>query len=129
MPISFRQLLQRNYFNTPTVLLERKKLGGHRFSENQKYSEDYRLWLELTHKYRGLYLNNTVAKSITGKFNYGFSGLSSNLWQMEKGELSNFYFLWNMKKINGSQFILCSILSLAKFFRRKLILAVKHYGM
>lgn len=127
--ISFRQLLQRNYFNTPTVLLERKKLGESRFSAKQKYSEDYRLWLEITYKYKGIYINQLVAKSSTGKFDYGVSGLSSNLWQMEKGELSNFYFLWNTKKINGVQLIFYSLLSLMKYFRRILIIVIKRHGI
>lgn len=127
--ISFRQLLQQNYFNTPTVLLERKKLGVSRFNEDQKYSEDYRLWLKLTYTCKGIYLNKTIAKSITGKLNYGISGLSANLWQMEKGELSNFYFLWKTKRIKGSQFILTSSLSLIKFLRRIFILAVKQHDI
>ncbi|ROI09193.1 glycosyltransferase family 2 protein [Chryseobacterium sp. H3056] len=127
--ISFAQLLKRNYFNTPTVMFERRKLGESRFAENQRFSEDYRLWLELTYRYKGIYLNETIAKSITGKLSYGISGLSSNLWQMEKGELSNFYFLWKTKRIKTNTLLLSSTFSILKFLRRILILAAKRLGI
>lgn len=125
--ITFNDLLKRNFFMTPTVLISRAKLGKYRFPEFQKYSEDYKLWLDITYRYKGLYINKVLAKSVTGKFDFGISGLSSNLWKMEKGELSNYTHLYNENKIGLKQYGFCVAFSLLKCIRRVIIVKLKLY--
>lgn len=125
--VSFSDLLKRNYFSTPTVMISRDKIGVHRFSEFQKYAEDYKLWLDITARYPGLYINKTIAKSITGKFDFGITGLSSNLLEMEKGEISNYHDLLKEGKISLLRYSICITYSLLKFIRRLVIIKFKLY--
>lgn len=125
--ISFFDLLKRNYFSTPTVLISRDKIGACRFSGSQKYSEDYKFWLDITYQYQGLYISKVLAKSATGKFDFGITGLSSNLWEMEKGELYNYSQLLKEKKIGLKKYTFCVAYSLLKFVRRIMIIKLKLY--
>lgn len=126
--ITFSKLLKKNYFMTPTVLIAKAKIGTLRFNENQKYSEDYKFWLDVTYRYEGLYITEVLAKSATAKYDFGISGLSANLWAMEKGELMNYYSLFAEKKIKFAEWILYSSLSLLKYIRRFLIIKFGLHG-
>ncbi|HAV03375.1 MAG TPA: hypothetical protein DCW95_09430 [Chryseobacterium sp.] len=125
--ISFNQLLRRNYFNTPTVFIKKERLSNKQFAVSQKFSEDYRLWLNITKMHPGIYINKVLASSLTGKPTFGASGLSANLWAMEKGELSNYFSLLKDNKINGIQFLICSSISMIKFIRRFIIIRLRRY--
>lgn len=120
--IHFTDLLKKNYFPTPTVIAKREVLKGFRFNEQQKYSEDYGLWLQISKKYKCLLVNESLTRSLTQKLEYGHSGLSANLWGMEKGELHNFLFIYRKGYINSVQMINYSLISLLKYFRRRIII-------
>lgn len=117
--ISYNMLLFKNYFFTPTVIIKKSildKVGL--FDLEQKFSEDYNLWLRICKDYNCVFINESLAICGSGKPTFGFSGLSSKLWEMEKGELNNY---WNLKKnnsINSSTFLGVSIFSLLKYVRR-----------
>jgi len=123
--LAFKDILKKNFFSTPTVLISKEKLGNHRFDVCQKYSEDYKLWLELSILYKNIYINRILARNALGKFNYGVSGLSSNLWQMEKGELSNYKMLYKSRKISLIKFLLYLTFSYLKYLRRLYIIKIK----
>lgn len=116
--ISFKKALFKNYFSTPTVIIKSEILKKIKFDENQKYSEDYKLWLQIVNEYKCIYINSVLAKNQSGKSDYGDSGLSANLWQMEKGEISNYIFLYNSNKIGLYTLLICVINSILKFFIR-----------
>lgn len=118
--ISFKDFLFKNYFNTPTVLVKKGVLEKFYFDENQRYSEDYKLWLNICYENECILLNQSLASNIENKKIYGASGLSSNLWKMEKGELSNFKDLYESKKIGFLMFMLVSLFSIIKFLKRVL---------
>lgn len=88
--INYFKLIFKNQFSTPTVLMEKKLFIP--FDENQKYSEDYKLWLELITQ-KNIKMGKIIEPSLVGldKFSYGVSGLSSKLWEMEKNELKNYW--------------------------------------
>ncbi|WP_286968648.1 glycosyltransferase family 2 protein [Flavobacterium sp. UBA4854] len=113
--ISFRKLLFKNYFSTPTVLVKKKIFNQFEFDVNQRNSEDYKLWLQIAYEYKCLYINEVLASNQENKKDYGESGLSANLWKMQKGELSNFVFLYKQSKINGLLFLGCIFFSNLKF--------------
>ena len=119
--IHFTDLLKKNYFPTPTVVARRKVFEELRFNEQQKYSEDYRLWLQVSKKYKCLLVNESLTHSLTKKLQYGHSGLSANLGGMEKGELENFLFIYHKGYINSVQLIYYSLISLLKYLRRRII--------
>ncbi|EIY9255449.1 glycosyltransferase family 2 protein, partial [Salmonella enterica] len=83
--ITTRELAFKNYFPTPSVIL-RKDLV--RFDESMGFAEDYDLWLRLS-------IANCVMGFIDqplvalGKPSFGYSGLSSNLFRMQCGELKS----------------------------------------
>ncbi len=120
--VRFTDFLKKNYFPTPTVVAKREVLQELRFNEQQKYSEDYRLWLQISKKYKCLLVNESLTHSISQKLEYGHSGLSANLWEMEKGELLNFLFIYHKGYINSAQMLYYSLLSLLKYLRRRIII-------
>jgi glycosyltransferase involved in cell wall biosynthesis len=116
--ISFSNLLFRNFFSTPTVIVKSILFKRFQFDIYQKYSEDYKLWLEIAHEYKCIYVNSILAKNQYSKEDFGESGLSSNLWEMEKGELSNYLYLFKFRKIMFCKLLICCSNSLLKYFFR-----------
>ena len=118
--VSRRQVLLRNPFVTPSVML-RKDLPF-RFRSGKRHMEDHLLWMEIV-------LSGYVAKRMDvplatiNKAQFGAGGLSSQLWAMEKGELDNYIWLMKRNLIGTATgcFLLC--FSLAKFLRRLAIVA------
>lgn len=121
--ISYRRLLFKNYFLTPTVIIRKEFLDEEidYFNETKKYSEDYDLWLRLIYKRQGLYINQILAKNIIGKANFGESGLSANLDLMQKGEISNYFFQYQQRRISFFTLLIVIGFSYLKYFRRKWI--------
>lgn len=117
MNISFKQLLYRNYFTTPSVICKTEVLKNVRFDEAKKYSEDYYVWLMIAFKYSCVMLDECLVK-LCDKPVFGSSGLSANLWKMEKGELNNYKHLYSLCYISNVRFRFYSILSLLKYMRR-----------
>lgn len=111
----------KNYFETPTVIAEKKVLQEFPFNPYQKHSEDYMVWLKIIKNYKAICLNEVLAYCILDKNPYGDSGLSKNIWKMEKGELSNFRVLLKDGDINFFEFLFFSSFSFLKFLRRLLI--------
>ena len=119
--VSLGKLLFCNYFITSSVVCCSNVLEEHKFNEKQKHSEDYRLWLEIIAEYdSGVILNQGLVIG-ADKRRFGDHGLSSALWSMEKGELSNLLFLYNAKYISMSSLICAVSWSFLKYFRRLII--------
>lgn len=113
--VSKWQLLTSNRFSTPTVMV--KRTLSERFPEGQRYSEDYNLWLRII--YSGKACARSDAKlAYLYKASYGESGLSSNLYQMEVGELSNYKFLYKNKSIGLLRYLFITSFSFAKYLKR-----------
>lgn len=118
--ISYHKLLFKNYFLTPTVIIKKEFLEeeDYCFNEEKKYSEDQDLWLRLTYKRKGIYINKVLAKNIVGKANFGESGLSANLDLMHKGEIENLIFQYRQKRISIITLVIVIGFSYLKYFRR-----------
>lgn len=108
-------LLISNRFQTPSVMLKREI--QHRFNEKKRYSEDYELWLSIIFS-GGVGGHSNSILAYLYKPAYGVSGLSANLWAMQKGEIGCFYSLYKMRKINMLTFISVVVFSYAKYLRR-----------
>ncbi len=124
--IKFSDLLIKNKVFTSTVIARKNALieaGG--FREDMKYSEDYNLWLKLTKKHPVMVLNNRLVCYGGGKGVLSNVGLSSNMWAMQKGELSNFFEMYRLGYINLGKYLLLVIFSISKFIRRKILKIVK----
>jgi teichuronic acid biosynthesis glycosyltransferase TuaG len=82
-----RQWLWRNRFATSSVMVRREL--PFRFQVDGRHSEDYELWLRMA--YAGLRMAvMDVPLGTHHKARFGDSGLSSQMWAMERGELRAF---------------------------------------
>lgn len=125
-PISARQLLVRNWFGTSSVILRRNLT--YRFHGEQRYGEDYRLWLQIVYEHhKALWLDMDLA--FRYKAPYGESGLTSHLLSMEMGELKNYWALRNSGHIGSLTATGLSAFSLAKFARRIALTALRRIGV
>ena len=110
--ISYGNLLFKNYFSTPTIMLRADI--KYRFPENIRMAEDYSLWLDLAYNLGEIpKLNQRLAKC--DKNFYGDGGLSGNMISMESAELSVLYDQYKYGRINLIFFTALAIFSLAKF--------------
>ena len=112
--VTLNALLMSNRFITPTVMLKRNIKN--RFPCT-KYAEDYWLWLDIVSAgLKSAYINLSLAAIY--KHHYGQSGLSSDLWHIEKGELGCFKYLYESKRIGLGKLLIISTFSFLKYIRR-----------
>ena len=116
--ISKNRLLFSNPFVTPSVMIKRDVTF--RFNASKRYMEDYFLWLQIIFDNCKV-VKLTIPLVAIYKPMYGASGLSSNMWAMEKSELNNYWLLFDRKKIGciSTMFFYC--FSFAKYLRRLVI--------
>ena len=113
--ISSFQLLFKNAFSTPTVML--RSDTPHRFAHGRRYCEDFLLWQQIAFSgCKVVRLEAPLAQ--LHKPVYGASGLSGNLWKMEQGELANFLQLRRDGCIGLPTYLVACGFSLLKFARR-----------
>lgn len=117
-PINKRSLLLSNPFITPSVMLHRDLVE--RFIENRRHMEDHMLWLEI------IFGGAQVVKidlplAATYKKSFGEAGLSSQLLEMQLGDLDNYKNLFKKKYINSFQWTILFMYSWCKFIRRVII--------
>lgn len=105
--------LWKNYFSTPTVLIKKNSLLL--FNSEMKYAEDFDLWTKMIHHLEKAILIQENLVSL-GSPPFMGEGLSSKLFQMERGELK---VLRNERQI--SLRFLAMAFSLLKFSRRLII--------
>ena len=117
-PVSKWLLMLSNRFVTPSVMLRLNI--KQRFVDGQRYMEDHMLWLSIVCS-GGLVVKISAELAAIYKPSYGVTGLSSQVWLMEKGDLANYYRLYCDRFINVLQ--LCALLtySLLKYCRRLII--------
>ena len=123
--IEFRREVFHNYFSTQTSLCRKCIFESVGFPENQRYSEDMRFIIDAMCNYTCVYLAVNSTESITRKHVFGETGLSSHLWEMERGELSNIFYVRRLKKISFLTFLVSVAWSLAKCMRRYVVSGIK----
>jgi glycosyltransferase involved in cell wall biosynthesis len=124
--ISSRLLLYKNFFSTPTVIFKKdvlKTIGF--FDETQRFAEEGNYWIRICNERTCMLLNESYVITGGGKPDFGHSGLSSNLLEMEKGELKNIKDALDLKIINYAEFLLLNIYSVGKYLRRVLIVNLR----
>ena len=95
-----------------------------RFQEGKRYAEDLLLWQQIAFAdLKVIRIENTLAYLY--KPLYGAGGLSAQMWEMEKGELSNFGFLYSVGSIHLLLYIVAALFSFAKFIKRLLVVRLK----
>jgi len=115
---AWQLLMFGSFLLTPSIITRRQV--PYRFDPCKRYGEDRLVWLQMV-------LNGCKAARIDlplaymYKAPYGETGLSSNLWEMEKGELDIFSQLRQMGFLNRGQEILLTSWSFLKYILRILI--------
>lgn len=125
-PVSPSQLLRRNMFATPTVMLRRNVSS--RFGEVRHHSEDYLLWLRLVLDGHLLGYSSSALATLH-KASYGDSGLSADSMQMARAEISNLWDLHREARLSRPRATFYSALSIAKSLRRLVHLASRRTGV
>lgn len=111
-------LLLSNRFVTPSTMLRRGL--EQRFNEKQRYMEDHLLWLEIF--FSGARVVKLSAELVAiYKPAFGASGLSAQFWLMERGELGNYWRLYQKQFIKGYQWLALAAYSVLKFVRRLIV--------
>jgi glycosyltransferase involved in cell wall biosynthesis len=125
-PISARLLLLKNFFPTPTVIFRREILQTIGFfDELQRFAEEGNYWIRICSKESCALLNESHIITGGGKPDFGHSGLSANLLEMEKGELKNIKLALKLNIINYVEFLLLNVYSVTKYLRRLIIVNLR----
>ncbi|WP_411972636.1 glycosyltransferase family 2 protein [Sphingobacterium sp. Lzh-3] len=120
--ISAKELLFKFVFVTPTVIFRREIIDrvGY-FDESQRFAEEGNYFIRVANACNCYLLNESLVITGGGKHDFGESGLSSNLWEMEKGELKNIRMAFRIGVINIAEFLFFNVFSFLKYGRRVLI--------
>lgn len=118
-------LLVKFIFVVPTVIFKSKILDeiGY-FDENQKYAEEGNYFIRISNKYNCYLLNESLVITGGGKAHFGASGLSGNIKEMEKGELKNMKYAYDLNVINFFEYGALVVFSILKYLRRVLIVKI-----
>jgi len=124
--VTLIQMMLANRIQTCTVMIRSRV--PFRFEPGKRYSEDYLLWMQIiANGKRAMVMDRVVAYMFKEPFS-GEVGLSSKLWDMEKGQQQT---LWHVVK-EHPRFIVPYLLMLpfyfAKFIRRVLISNIRSSG-
>jgi glycosyltransferase involved in cell wall biosynthesis len=124
-PVSKTSLLMSNNFFAPTMMMLKRDLPQ-RFLAGRRHVDDHLLWLQIV--CAGLRFVRLSAKlAYTYKQPYGESGLSGQLWQMEKAELANYWILRRDGCIRLPVALALSAYSLAKYARRVALAGMRRF--
>lgn len=120
IPVS--KLIFKNYFQPSTVMFKKDVLDmvGF-FDESQKYAEEGNYFMRIAKLFKCILLNQQLVNYGQGKVGFGFSGLSANLKEMEKGELRNLKFAYKQNYISFFTYFIAINFSILKYIRRILI--------
>lgn len=126
--LSPKMLLIKMFLITPTVMFKSsilKEIGF--FDEKMNYGEDSNFFLRIASKKRCFLLNESLVLTGGGKMSFGESGLSSNLWGMQKGEFENILFALKNDIISIIEFPFFIVYSFLKYLRRLSIVFLKRF--
>ena len=115
--VTFRKEAFHNYFATSTIIFK-NTIKNKFFPINMKYSEDMRFFITVMEDFNCYIVKKVLVKNIFSKRNWGDSGLSSKLKEMEYGELSNLKYMYKKHLISLGIFCLAVPYSYAKYIRR-----------
>jgi glycosyltransferase involved in cell wall biosynthesis len=121
--ISKGSLLLSNNFFAPTMMMLKRDLPQ-RFLAGRRHVDDHLLWLQIVcagHEFVRL----SPRLAYTYKRSFGESGLSAQLWEMEKAELANYWILRREGCIGTPTALGLGAFSLAKFLRRLALVAIR----
>lgn len=122
---TFSSFLIKNRCSTPTIMMKNTK--EFLFSDGMRYSEDFRLWAEITYITPPfLFIDLPLAWGF--KKSYGESGLSKNLLKMEVGKLKNYIHFYKVGYIKIYYIPFLIFFSIIKFLKRLLVVLGRRFS-
>lgn len=118
---TFTKMLFKNFFFTSTVMVRKDVVTKYYFDEMKRFSEDYKLWLQIIKFYDGVVLCEGLVIYAENQPKYKRKSISSKLWKMEKGELENYLYLYKHKELNLLMLLIVIPFSFSKFIIRFLV--------
>ncbi len=125
-PVSRTSLLMSNNFFAPTMMMLKRELPQ-RFLPGRRHVDDHLLWMQIVCSGHEL-VRLSPRLAYTYKRPFGESGLSGQLWIMEKSELANYWILRREGAIGFGAAAALSAWSLMKFVRRLALVALRRAG-
>ncbi|AZB22692.1 glycosyltransferase family 2 protein [Kaistella haifensis] len=117
--INLNKLLFKVTGQTSTAIFKKKILENTGFfDERQRYSEDANYWMRISENNSMFLLPEKLVIAGNGKKSFGFSGLSANLKEMEKGIQKNISEMYRNKRINLLGYIFYFVFSKLKYIVR-----------
>lgn len=117
--INLNKLLFKVTGQTSTAIFKKKILENTGcFDERQRYSEDANYWMRISENNSMFLLPEKLVIAGNGKKSFGFSGLSANLKEMEKGIQKNISEMYRNKRINLLQYLFYFVFSKLKYIVR-----------
>ena len=116
--LPYLYVLLKNPFITPSFMVRRDL--AFRFLPGRRHMEDHLFLMQVTRAGLRIAKTNLPLAFIYKKI-FGESGLSADLWVMQKGELANYRLLYQEGSITRATFLFFRVYSWIKFFRRVLI--------
>ncbi|ROI11001.1 glycosyltransferase family 2 protein [Kaistella haifensis] len=117
--INLNKLLFKVTGQTSTAIFKKKILENTGFfDERQRYSEDANFWMRISENNSMFLLPEKLVIAGNGKKSFGFSGLSANLKEMEKGIQKNISEMYQNKRINLLGYIFYFVFSKLKYIVR-----------
>jgi hypothetical protein len=121
--VSKASLLLSNNFFAPTMMMLKRELPQ-RFRSGRRHVDDHLLWMQIVCAGHSL-VRLSPKLAYTYKRPFGESGLSGQLWVMERAELENYWMLRRSGFIGVPAALALSGYSLAKFVRRLMVVALR----
>jgi len=121
--VSRTSLLMSNNFFAPTMMMLKRELPQ-RFLSGRRHVDDHLLWMQIVCAGHAL-VRLSAKLAYTYKRPFGESGLSGQLWIMQKSELANYWILRREGCIGVSATLALNAWSLAKFARRLVLVGLR----
>ena len=119
--IGRRELLLSNCFSSRSIMFRRDLAIG--FHPTKRYMEDHWWLLQIVFSGQQI-VRLELPLAFTFKADYGASGLSARLWEMERNELDNYWGLRRAGRISLVTVSLLTVYSLIKYARRCILTAL-----
>lgn len=120
--LTIKEQLFKNHVSPTGAMIRRSIIAGSIFfNEEMVCGEDVDFFNRIILKGKTFIVREKFASSILNKYSWGDVGLSSNLWQMEKGELMNLTYIYRNGYVNISLYLIAVSFSFSKFIRRVIV--------
>ncbi|SHN13308.1 glycosyltransferase family 2 protein [Mucilaginibacter sp. OK098] len=120
--IDFKDLFIKTYPQTSTAVFKSNILEDiGLYDESLRYGEDGDYWLRICEKKQMFFMPESLVVTGGGKPNFGFSGMTSKLKEMEQGNLKVLYKNFKLKKLNLFEYLSLRVFYWIKYIRRVLI--------